>query len=483
MRKLSPILFLLLFNVLGYSQTFFQSGKLSSNHAFRPVYEQQPDWSYSESGLQMITSEHHNAFGTTLIQSSKLWDGTTGYSDTLQFQRWQDTNPLSQYYTYLDYKPSRILAAGLSHATVLPIKPVISLAQDFYVFDDTSWTIENPVFLNWTISPEGIEYLDFNPKYVAYAKGEEDEYHSFKIFGAFNNLDSSTLEIHEINTLNWTDPPTKLLQIELDHPVYLNNLRKSENHLIINGFELNESSGFKKRPIQLIVGLEDLILTEMEYLPSSENREVVDAIQHGGDIISIVATTDEFEERLISQLFVNGIEKTVFGNHFDPQAIIEVKNNEMLIGGDYNYWGTRKATVMGINIESFQKRIVGYADLGESESSFHSLHVSDYGSFIAGTTLDSNEPKMISFLTEMLTDAVLNLSDQQTEIAPFISSNLLHHSMDAPVYFEVRDIVGRAAYSGQTSNPTFDLSTLIPGIYVATISSKNEQTTIKIYVE
>lgn len=482
---LTILIFCFHFGVLG--QTFLKPGSFVDGV---PVRVTTFFNGASTQNVEFITLDNYRIAATSVYATGINHEREVFYSDTLSFKERIDTlgnyENRQHYYGHALAGNGVVVASGLSHRTVTPIKPVSICAGSSSLFSPSfGWSGSDGYRINWLFTPEGIEYNRFNPRYVGYASSKHPYAQRARITGVFNRFSGpdTFLDIYDLYPEE-TLPSHKIFDIQIPATFFINHVIESNRMLLVSGFVAEEATSFFKRPKAMLIDLEQQSWRELEMVSDEDNAEVKSGLvdENGRCFLILQETTisGELVSTKIVRFEESGLVIKKFAQGFVPRAIVKQTNHGILLGGEYGHFGLKTAALMEVDQYSGLTRMIGYADLGEVETRFKYYDETIFGGVILGTYDSLNGTPQGSFMTPMVQESLLSVGDEPIEQnLMFIAESKLHFLQPFSCQYRIVDATGRVQMTGKTSGSSLDLSELATGFYAISVWKEDENQTLK----
>lgn len=482
------ILFVLITSCV-QAQTLLQSGEIIGGRPTRiPI-----DYSgNSVNSIELVTVNNYNIAATQVYAFNVNALGELIYADTLQFAEVLDTlgnvEMRQHQYQYGVTVGGMVILAGLSHRTVMPFVPKVICAGGFGSYSPYAGWIDRDYYVfNWQFSPVGVEYNRFDPRFVSYATSQHPNNEGVRITGAFNRFEGSSvlLDVYDIYPEE-SLPTHKLFSLPLETTFFINHSIELDRKLLLSGFWVDMDAGFLKRPKAVLIDLEsqevqELILDQTEY-----HVEVISGLVADSDrCFLILRETDNNGQLVESRILrfdanTNANVIASFSSQFVPASIVSETSNGILIGGDYNRFGLKTASVFEVNgYAEAEPEMIGYAELGEVATSFKGYEETLLGNFLVGTYDSLNGTPKGSFMTPILGQSLLSVGERRTEDLATLLGDMLFIKSAEPVQLRVFDLEGRIFLAEKINSGPKDLSHLVNGVYLISVWNNETRQTLK----
>ncbi len=480
MKQIITILLIGLSSV-ATSQTILQRGFIQNGSPFRKP---------SSGTVELLTVDNTNLAATKAYLSSVDNVGSFMYADTLQFAERLDTignYALRQHqYQYGFAASGMIIFAGLNHRTAPPFYPVSMCAGSVGWADPVNGWFDNDYYgMNWLFSPEGIEYGRFDPRYVSYASSQHPWNEGARITGVFNHFEQGAVQLDVYDIYPEESLPTAMLfSIPIESPFYLNHSQETNRNLLLSGLDIQPTGDYTMTPKAMLVDLENESWIEIE-LPNepNANSEVVSGlVDENGVAFLLVRILNMQGELLETKLMkYNGVLTVIktFVGDFEPISIVERTNKGVLLGGNYNRFGLKTASLFEIEEHVGLSRMIGYADIKDVATSFKHFGETELGGMIAGTYDSLNGSPKGSFMTPLVWESLLSVEQEMSsmDLGTLIGTEL--RLFETGVLVEVLDVSGRICSQETPTTNRLSLNHLNSGVYLFRLSSENRQQVIK----
>lgn len=489
MKRYSTLL--LLFSILttGAAQTILQPGIPASGNPIR-----QPHFfsGAPSQTLELMTVDNYNINATQIYSGSVDQVGVLLYEDTLQIAERVDTlgnYELRQHaYQYSFVAGSGMLIlGGLSHRTVNPIEPVLLCVDgnSFYA-PWYGWYDQDYYHINWQFAPADISYPRFDPRYLSYSRSAHPWGQGVRITAAYNRKTGGVnyLDIYDIYPEQSHMPTGKLFSIPLESTFYLNHSIDTDRNLLLSGLSVLPTGDYTMKAKAMLVDLENESWIEIE-LPNepNTNSEVVSGhVDENGVAFLLVRILNMQGELLeIKLMKFDGVLTAIktFAGDFEPISIVERTTHGVLLGGDYNRFGLKTASLFEVEEHVGLSRMIGYADIKDVATSFKHFEETDLGGMIAGTYDSLNGSPKGSFMTPLVQGSLLSVDQEMSsmDLGTLMGTEL--RLFETGVLVEVLDVSGRICYQEKTSDERLQLSFLNTGVYLLRLSAENKEQVIK----
>jgi hypothetical protein len=474
---------ILLFGVSSFanSQTIFQAGFIQTGLPFREP---------TSGTVELLTVDNTNLVANKAYLSSTNNANSLMYADTIQFAEWLDTLgnfSLTQHqYQYGFVGSGMAIFSGMSHKTNPPFFPISMCAGGLGWADPIyGWLNTEFYGINWQFRPEGTEYDRYDPRYVSYTASQHPWNQGGRITGVFNHFEDTSVQLDVYDIYPEESLPTSLLfSIPLESPFYLNHSVEANRQLLLSGLNIQSSGDFTMTAKATLVDLENESWIEVELENEvNTNSEVISGLVDENGIVFLLIRFSDLEGKSVEcRLIKYDGEVTLiksFAGEFKPLSIVERTYHGVLLGGDYNRFGLKTASLFEIEEHVGLSRMIGYADIKDVATSFQHFEETELGGMIAGTYDSLNGSPKGSFMTPLVRESLLSVGQQENrvDLGILIGQNLRLNETGTLV--EVLDVSGRVCSLEMPSTNQLSLHYLNSGIYLLRLRKGNEQQVIK----
>lgn len=484
MTSMKPLLFsLLLISTISYGQVAYQSGKPLKDY---PLLTYNVPDSLSPSGTAQhkyfLTINNYDISGTSFTYGKYLEEADPDNYVTRSFVSWPESQPSKYFFTCGRVMNSMLFAAGLSHQTALPIRPIVTCSQFSYPVIGQDTNYDSTIFTNWEYEVPGIEYYEFNPKLIGFSIEDQDELNQMPYpfgfmlplnFIAALNASSGmekSLQIRRIGAESG-GVDEMLVEIPLQDRFYINGIEQSNGQLIVYGFELNQNTGYRKKASVCLVELESGNWQIEEVGEGEDHFEVVSAIQNNqGQCVTLVKRTNVLGEWIETSLKNDEEILTVFKSDFRPAEIVNDNLSKIRLGGDYDHHGSTRAVIMDYSKDLGSVAMLGYCNQ-PGKSYFHQFLNSNNDLYLVGL-IDGDEHTG-AFFSKLHSGSLLSLSDDESSSHVFhVANGRLTINQNGRYTYWVTDLTGRIIRSGNSVEKENDLD-LGSGVYVFSVAGED----------